>query len=324
MYQEDMIDEDDGCGGQEPRRRRNHPQIKHIRPRVNKPSSVDDYLKRQDGRQRHSTGSEILWELNHHYEFEEKKLQLKQEEEEKQPPEAQRLDKEVVIAAPPTQQESGPINDDNPKITVGKAIPWKKNSSRTIARGGASSYYGVYVHEVHLTATSIWVQVMALGEWNLPSPKSSLFCVIAEGESWDQLAEEEHALSKEHKYYPSRFDRAQWQPSSSSSSKTTKQGSYEGTLVLPRTFLETSLKQQADKATLCMRYAATAPWHDDYAVIQLLEWKTLSTSTCSSGHHHKTYSCPRKKHPVPVQEAWRAIFPQEVLERFRAREVKKI
>lgn len=241
----------------------------------------------------------------------------------------QELDDEM--APPPPQPKSPPKGVSSPSgrtgtpkerlpenmriIPVNKVFPWRNNGRRTISTGGAPAYYGVYLHELQVLPSAIWCKLMALGEWNLPSPSTTLFCIREgnyddpeSGETWKYLAEQERQLQRQtqNSHYQSRFDCPKWKPDRE------ERGYYEGYLVFPRSLFATPANGGRTQI-VSMSYAATTPWNTDYTVVDLFQMTPHSNGG-------EVVPIPHQKLPVPPTDPWKPIFPRHVEDRFRARE----
>ena len=225
---------------------------------------------------------------------------------------------------PPKPPTASPSSNSNPTkerlqqsmriIPVNKVFPWRNNGRRTISTGGAPAYYGVYLHELQVLPSAIWCKLIALGEWNLPSPETTLFCIRdgnyddpEAGETWKTLAEQERQLQKQTRnHYQSRFDCPKWKPDRE------ERGYFEGYLVFPRSLFATPANGGRTQI-VSMSYAATTPWNTDYTVVDLFQMTPHSNGG-------EVIPIPHQKLPVPPEDPWKPIFPRHVEDRFRMRE----
>ena len=192
--------------------------------------------------------------------------------------------------------------DPDEVIPIGKVIPWRGNGRRAVTTGLQPAYYGCYLYkmDVHLGSNQLKLYLQAMGEWNLPSPEQSLFCLVKRGETWNEIAQAERKGSKG----DSRFVRARWVPTEES------RGFFQGYLILALESLSRIAAQGS--STLQFRFGATYPWQTDYTVTDVLRFA-----------QGEPISCPRTKEVVPPSDPWRPIFPKAVEERFRTRELSK-
>jgi hypothetical protein len=193
------------------------------------------------------------------------------------------------------------------RIPIAMTLPWRNNGRRAISTGLTPAYYAIYLHEIEICHETdeyaeLKLYLQALGEWDLPSPDSSLFAVLREGETWQDVAQAEKRSTSS-----SRMVRATWMPAHESP------GYAEGCLVLPwpRVIMPVGTRR-----TLAFSFGAKLPWQTaGYSVVTLLEMNSMASTELAT--------CPRTKPPVLPTDPWRPVFPKEVEERFRERERAK-
>lgn len=190
-------------------------------------------------------------------------------------------------------------SDPDQVVPIAKVIPWRKNGRRAFSTGLAPAYYGCYLYkmDIHFQSDQLRLHLQTLGEWDLPSPQQSLFCLLNSNENWHDLA----ATERKEGPSSSRFVRGRWVPTEES------QGYASGCLILSLNGLAKVASNR--RAKLVFRFGVTAPWQNDYTTVDLLEFVP-----------GEEIICPRTKEAVNPSDPWRPIFPREVEERFRIRE----
>lgn len=192
-------------------------------------------------------------------------------------------------------------SDPDLAIEVGIVIPSRHNGRRALSTRLAPCYYACYIYRVDVHQEVVKVHIEALGEWDLVSPQQSLFCLlVGKRETWEDVA---HA-ARQDPAAAHRFVQARWVPRQES------QGYHAGSLILPLSVFDAEQTASEMDCRLAFRFGASVPWRGDFPTVHLVQFSTDELPTC-----------PRTKAFVPPTDPWRPVFPREVEERFRTREL---
>lgn len=193
-------------------------------------------------------------------------------------------------------------------IPLQMTLPWRNNGRRCISTALQPAYYAVYLYEIEVDDSTaqdpeLRLHLQAIGEWDLPSPDTSLFAALRPGEDWEEVARMERKATRQ-----SRFLRAHWTPHYESP------GYYQGVYTLPWPRVPASV---GTVRRLQFAFGRTSPWQSSagYPIVTLLEFTV--------DRHGESITCPRTKAPVDPRNPWAPVLPAEVEERFRQREIER-
>lgn len=214
-------------------------------------------------------------------------------------------------------------------LPVGKTIPWRHNGSRALSTGLARAYYAVFIEEIEVMfgggidkktglekPREIRIHLQALGEWDLPHPATSLFCILdaasTKKDTWAEAAAQERK-NKNNGSTSSRFFLGEWVEDTARTALA--DGYYKGYLRVPLIpLIEHCCRNNGRPCQIHISFGSSIPWKNDYAIAPILELELDDTDNGAP-----LFSVPLTSRPVSANDPWSPVFSSEVLARFLER-----